>query len=226
MGGDAAEEAGNKAKNATNKANSGSVDLLANLVALSHEVERVAATFDKWGNTGIKVIKTAFKPLSGLIDEFKAKAETIKDSFGNMRKNIEKHLTKLSQFWRRTMKTFTFMLVRKAITAIIGEVRDAVNSLATWSNTFGTAFNTSMSEITANATYLAKSLVAVLEPIINAIVPILNMLVDALGRASRAIAEFFAAFTGQNYFMVAKKQVGNYAESLNKANKAQKNLTM
>ena len=202
------------------------IDLLASLVALSHELEHVASTFDRWGNAGITLLKKVFLPLNVAFKGFKEKVAGMATAMKNLRTSMQKHLDKMSAFWKRTMKTFTFMLVRKAITAILNETKNAVDSLARWSNQFGTAFNTSMSEITADASYLARNLVAMFEPIINAIVPILNTLVEALARAARALAEFFAAFTGQSYFMVAKKKVGNYAAELDKANKKQKQLTM
>ena len=215
-----------KAAKSTKTMKSGNMDLLASLVALSHEVERVAATFDKWGDAGISILKKVFLPLNIAFKGFHEKVAGMATAMKNLRTSMQKHLDKMSAFWKRTMKTFTFMLVRKAITAILNETKNAVDSLARWSNQFGTAFNTSMSEITANASYLARNLVAMFEPVINAIVPILNTLVEALARAARAVAEFFAAFTGQSYFMVAKKKVGNYAEELDKANKKQKQLTM
>lgn len=221
-----ASQSADKAANSSKKQKSANIDLLASLVALGHELQTVANTFDKWGDSGIKLLKVVFSPLKHEFEEFKSKIKGMSDGIKNLRANMQKHLTKMSAFWKRTMKTFTFMLVRKAITAILNETKTAVDSLAAWSNQFGTAFNSSMGEIVANASYLARSLVAMFEPIINAIIPILNMLVNALGRAARAIAEFFAAFTGQDYFMVAKKKVGGYTDSLNKANKAQKNLTM
>lgn len=222
----ALNEIGKKNQGVVANQKSSNIDLLASLVALSHELQTVAATFDRWGDSGIRLIKAVFSPLGLAFKDFKEKIKGISSAMKNLRTSMQKHLDKMSAFWKRAMKTFTFMLVRKAITAILNETKNAIDSLAAWSNTFGTAFNASMSEIMANASYLAKSLIAMFEPVINAIIPMLNMLVNALGRAARAIAEFFAAFTGQNYFMVAKKQVGNYTESLNKANKAQKNLTM
>ena len=222
----ALNEIGKKNQSVVADQKSRNIDLLASLVALGHELQTVASTFDKWGDAGIRLVKMVFSPLRHEFEEFKSRISGISNAMKNLRNTMQKHLDKMSAFWKRAMKTFTFMLVRKAITAILNETKNAIDSLAAWSNTFGTQFNSSMSEIVADATYLARSLIAIFEPIINAIVPILNTLVNALGRAARALAEFFAAFTGQNYFMVAKKQVGNYADSLNKANKAQKNLTM
>lgn len=227
--GDAANNAGDGVGNLADKQNkqkSANINLLASLVALSHELEHVASTFDRWGNAGITLLKNVFLPLNVAFRGFNEKVAGMATAMKNLRDNMQKHLDKMSAFWKRTMKTFTFMLVRKAITAILNETKNAVDSLAIWSNQFGTAFNTSMSEITANASYLARNLVAMFEPVINTIVPILNTLVEALARAARAVAEFFAAFTGQSYFMVAKKKVGNYAAELDKANKKQKQLTM
>ena len=221
-----ASQSADKAADSSKKQKSANIDLLASLVALGHELQNVASIFSKWGDSGVKLLKAVFSPLNLAFSDFKAKIKGISDSMKNLRANMQKHLTKMSAFWKRAMKTFTFMLVRKAITAILTETKTAIDSLAMWSNQFGTAFNGSMSEIVANASYLARNLIAMFEPIINFIVPILNTLVEALARAARAVAEFFAAFTGQDYFMVAKKKVGNYTDSLNKANKAQKNLTM
>ena len=151
----------------TKSQKSGNIDLLASLVALSHELQTVASTFDHWGDSGIKLLKAVFSPLGLAFKDFQAKIKGISDAMKNLRANMQKHLTKMSAFWKRAMKTFTFMLVRKAITAILSETKNAIDSLAMWSNQFGTAFNGSMSEIVANASYLARNLIAMFEPIIN-----------------------------------------------------------
>ena len=202
----------------------GNLNLLANLVALGHEIGNIANAFDKLANYGIKGLKLAFKPLDHVINEYKEKIKSIGDAFKGFTDRAKKELNKLSAFWKRSMKTFTFMLVRKAITAVITEVSDAVKSLALWSKQFGTIFNDSMSHITSNLSYIARSIVGAFEPIINAIVPAFNALSDAIARAAAKLGEFFAAMTGQGYYMAAKKQVTDYAESVDKANKAQKNL--
>ena len=122
------------------------------------------------------------------------------------------------------MKTFTFMLVRKAITAVLSEITAAVQSLAKLSKEFGTIFNDSMSHITSDFSYMARAIVGAFEPLINAITPILNMLADAFANLAAKVGEFFAALTGQGYYMKAKKQVVDYSDSVEKAQKAQKNL--
>lgn len=200
------------------------ISILANLVALGHEIGNIANAFDKLANYGIKGLRLAFKPLDMVIKEYKEKIEGIGEAFRHMADAGKKHLQKLSAFWKRSMKTFTFMLVRKAITAVLTEVGDAVKSLALWSKQFGTFFNDSMSHITSNLSYMARAIVGAFEPLINFIVPAFNALADAIARVAARLGEFFAAMTGQGYYMVAKKQVTDYAESVDKANKAQKNL--
>ena len=79
-------------------------------------------------------------------------------------------MKKVSDFWKRTMKTFTFMIVRKAITAIITEVGNAIQSLAMYSNAMGTAFNTDLSNMVADFQYLGRSIVSVFAPLLNFIV--------------------------------------------------------
>lgn len=202
----------------------GNLNLLANLIALGHEIGNIANAFDRLANFGIKGLKLAFKPLEEVVEHFKSRIDSIKDTFKGFVDSAKKQLDKLSTFWKRSMKTFTFMLVRKAITAVITEMSDAIKSLALWSKQFGTIFNDSMSQITSNFSYIARSIVGAFEPIINYLVPAFNALADAIARAAGKLGEFFAAMTGQGYYMAAKKQVTDYAESVDKANKAQKNL--
>lgn len=229
--GEAAREAGKetqtfgeKVKRSTESGKKGSIELLANLVALGHEIGNIANTFNKIGDFGIKGMKLAFKPLLAVVDEYKEKINGISDAFKNFYSAAKKHLEKLSAFWKRSMKTFTFMLVRKAITAVLTEINDATESLALWSKQFGTVFNDSMSQITSNLSYMARSIVGAFEPLINFVVPAFNTFADAVANAMAKVGEFFAALTGQDYYMKAVRQVTDYGDSVEKANKAQKNL--
>ena len=135
-------------------------------------------------------------------------------------------MAKISQFWKRTMKTFTFMLVRKAITAIIKEVGNAVQSLAMYSNAMGTAFNTDLSNMVADFQYLGRSIVSVFAPLLNYIAPIIDAIVAKIATLLSYIGMLIAALGGKATFTKAKKNVDNYAESLGGASKAAKNLTM
>ena len=222
--GNRGEEAGRRGVNAAQRVQRSNIDLLASLVSLGHEIEHIAHTLDHFGDLGIKGLKFAFKPLDNAIKEYKEKIEGIGNAFKAMADKARRHIDRISAFWKRAMKTFTFMLVRKAITAIITEMSDAIKSLAVWSKQFGTIFNDSISQITSNFSYIARSIVGAFEPIINFVVPAFNALADAIANVMAKLGEFFAAMTGQGYYMAAKKQVVDYAEEVEKARKAQKNL--
>ena len=124
------------------------------------------------------------------------------------------------------MKTFTFMLVRKAITAIISEVNNAIQSMAKFSNQMGTQFNKSISLLVADFQYLGRSIVSVFAPLLNYIIPIIDAIIDKIATLISYIGMLFAALTGASSFTKAKKNVNNYAAALDNASKSAKNLTM
>lgn len=204
----------------------GSVSVLANLMALSHELEEISGKFEKLANIGKGALKLMVKPLQLAAEEYVEKFEGIKKSFDGFKSHIQKNLTKLSAFWKRTMKTFTFMLVRKAITAIIKEVNNAIQSMAKFSDAMGTQFNNSISTLVADFQYLGRSIVSVFAPLINFIAPIIDAIVDKIALLLSYIGMLMAALTGASSFTKAKKNVGNYAQSLDEASKSAKNLTM
>lgn len=200
--------------------------VLTNLMELGEGLEKVSRQFDILAEKHIKVFKLLTTPLKMVADEYKEKFEGMAEKVAEFKKNMQAHLTKLSQFWKRTMKTFTFMLVRKAITAIIKEVGNAIQSLAMYSNAMGTAFNTDISNMVADFQYLGRSIVSVFAPLLNTIAPIIDAITDRIATLLSYIGMLIAALGGNSTFTKAKKNVTNYAESLDSASKSAKNLTM
>lgn len=198
----------------------GTLKNLAGFVTLEHELTKIADILNKVGDTGVRVSKMMLVPLKAVVNEYKEKLEKVTSFFADFRRKAQANLKKLSDFWKRTMKTFTFMLVRKAITAILGNIDEATQSLAAFSKEMGTSFNENMSNAIADLKWVAKAIVGAFEPVINYVVPILNKLSAALVRVITLIGEFFAALTGQGYYMVAKKKVEDYTKSVKKAQKA------
>lgn len=201
-------------------------DVLSNLVALGHELKHVSEGFEKLANIGIKTLKIAFTPLNHVVQEYKEKFDDLRDSINGFVSNIKTNLKKMSDFWKRSMRTFTFMVIRTAITAIIKEVGNAVQSLAMYSNAMGTAFNTDLSNMVADFQYLGRSIVSVFAPLLNFITPIIDAITDRIATLISYIGMLFAALGGKATFTKAKKNVTNYAESLDSASKSAKNLTM
>ena len=201
-------------------------DVIENLIALGEALEKVSQKFGALGDKGIKLFKTMVTPLKWAANEYVEKFENMKASLDGFVKRFQKGMDKISQFWKRTMKTFTFMIVRKVFTAIIKEVGNAVQSLAMWSNAMGTAFNNDISLMVADFQYLGRSIISVFAPLLNTIAPIIDAIVDKIATLISYIGMLFAALGGGTSFTKAKKNVTNYAESLDSASKSAKNLTM
>lgn len=214
---------GNKSAESLEKMKSSAVTLGAALLATGKMVDSLGRKMGQLGNYGMKGLKVLYTPLKNITNEYREKLSKITGFFKNFRGRIQKQLEKLSQFWKRTMKTFTFMLVRKAITAIIDNVKEAIDELALFEKHLGTLsqgkFNNSLSEIIADFRYIGRAVVAAFEPLINFVVPAINAVANALANVLALVGEFFAAFTGQNYFVKAKKTVVDYGDSIDSNNK-------
>ena len=203
-----------------------SIDGIARIVALSHSLKEVSEIFGKLSNKATTLFKVMLTPLKLASSEYIEKFKSMADAVGNFQNKFKAQMKKVSDFWKKTMRTFTFMIVRKAFTAVLKEIGTAVQSLALYSNMMGTAFNTDLSNMVADFQYLGRSIVSVFAPLLNIIAPIIDAIVAKIATLLSYIGMLIAALGGSSSFTKAKKNVGNYAESLDKASKSAKNLTM
>ena len=208
------------------KGKHGYSDVLSNIVELGEGFETLSKRLDGVAEKGVKLYSTLMAPLKHVAEEYKEKFEHMGESVSNFVKETQAKLTKLAAFWKRIMRTFTFMVVRKAITAIIKEVGNAIQSLAMFSNAMGTQFNPAISNLVADFQYLGRSIVSVFAPLVEIIAPIIDAIVAKIATLLTYIGMLFSLIGGKTTFTKAKKNVGNYAESLDKASKSAKNLTM
>ena len=152
-------------------------------------------------------------------------------SSGEATKAVKKNDTFFAQL-SRSIKNITFYrLVRGAIKSIMNAAIQASQAMAIWSQQFDTgatgamaSYNDNVSSIAANMLFMRNAIMAAAEPIISALTPAFNMLADAIARAFNWLAQFFSALTGRSFYAKAIKNNVNYANSLNKGNKAQKNF--
>ena len=218
----------------------GSVEWMASVVAVQHELEKASALFSRWGDiaknafikalTPLKLFKHEFEEIKTLVERIGSGmamiSKPITKVFRGIQKNIQTTLAKLQKAWAKVMRTFTFMMIRKAITAIIGNIAEATKSLAAFSKDIGTSFNNTMSYLTSDFRYIGASLVAAFEPLLNAIMPSLDSFADALVNVINKVNMFFAVITGAKSYTIAKKKIVDYTEATKDANKAVKQLTM
>lgn len=149
------------------------------------------------------------------------------DATGAVKKN-DTFFAQLS----RSIKNITFYrLVRGAIKSIMNAAIQATNAMAIWSQQFDkgatgslASFNDNVSSIASNMLYMRNAIMAAAEPIIALLTPAFNLLASAIANAFNVLSQFLSALTGRSFYNKAIKNNVNYANSLNKSNKAQKNF--
>lgn len=172
----------------------------------------IKGAFSKVATIGSGIV-SACKKSAGALRWLKSQIPKLGTAFSGLGKKIGS-VTRL----------FTFMVLRRAITALLNTMKQGFDTLAQYSAAKGTEFNRSISMMQSSLKTLGNSLVVAFEPIINVVAPILTAFIDKLTAATNAIGQFFAALTGKSTFTHAKKVVGNYAASLDKATASTKKL--
>ena len=172
----------------------------------------VKGAFAKLGSIGSGIV-AACKKAAGALRGLKSQIPKLGAAFGGLGKKIGS-VTRL----------FTFMVLRRAITALLNTMKQGFDTLAQYSAAKGTEFNKNISAMQSGLKQLGNSIIAAFEPLINAVTPIVNAFISKLIEATNAIGQFFAALTGKSTFTHAKKVVGNYAASLDKATASTKKL--
>ena len=216
---------------------------LAQIIAIQHELEKASALFSRFGDiaknaflkalTPLKLFKHEFEEIKGLVtivsrigSAFAMISKPITKVFDNIRKKAEQSFEKIRKAWAKVVRTFTFMLLRKAITHIISTINDAITSLASFSKSIGTDFNMSMSILTSDLRYIGASLTAAFAPILNAIIPTFDSLTDAIVGVINKVNMFLAVLTHAKSYTIAKKKLVDYTDAMEDANKKAKQLTM
>ena len=172
----------------------------------------IKGAFSKVATIGSGIV-SACKKAAGALRGLKSQIPKLGTAFSGLGKKIGS-VTRL----------FTFMVLRRAITALLNTMKQGFDTLAQYSAAKGTEFNKNISSMQSGLKQLGNSIVAAFEPLINAVTPIINAFISKLTEATNAIGQFFAALTGKSTFTHAKKVVGNYAASLDKATASTKKL--
>lgn len=172
----------------------------------------VKGAFSKVATIGSGIV-SACKKAAGALRGLKSQIPKLGAAVGGLGKKIGS-VTRL----------FTFMVLRRAITALLNTMKQGFDTLTQYSAAKGTEFNKNISSMQSGLKQLGNSIVAAFEPLINAVTPIINAFISKLTEATNAIGQFFATLTGKSTFTHAKKVVGNYAASLDKATASTKKL--
>lgn len=182
--------------------------------------EKVGTIKEKFGETvtafgGIKAkvgavvskIGGAVKKVFGkAVDAVKTKVKDITSGFSKMGKAVTKILSR--------------MIIWRSINAMIMGTTEGMNNMVQASS----KANAAMSQLQSGFTYVKNSIAAMLLPALQSILPVINKIVQAVAGLFNMLGALFAKFRGDSTFTKAVYVQQDYAKSLNKSNKAAKDL--
>lgn len=182
--------------------------------------EKVGTIKEKFGETvtafgGIKAkvgavvskIGGAVKKVFGkAVDAVKTKVKDITSGFSKMGKAVTKILSR--------------MIIWRSINALIMGTTEGMNNMVQASS----KANAAMSQLQSGFTYVKNSIAAMLLPALQSILPVINKIIQAVAGLFNMLGVLFAKFRGDSTFTKAVYVQQDYAKSLNKSNKAAKDL--
>ena len=182
--------------------------------------EKVGTIKEKFGETvtafgGIKAkvgavvskIGGAVKKVFGkAVDAVKTKVKDITSGFSKMGKAVTKILSR--------------MIIWRSINVLIMGTTEGMNNMVQASS----KANAAMSQLQSGFTYVKNSIAAMLLPALQSILPVINKIIQAVAGLFNMLGALFAKFRGDSTFTKAVYVQQDYAKSLNKSNKAAKDL--
>ena len=200
------------------------VDLLEEEVALKKRLKELEAAGVTAGYqehdaiTGrLSDIKEEVNAYSG---GFKKASDSGKKFFDTVAKGSKKSSGLLGTIGSRlkgiALSLLIFNWITKAFNAMVSSMKEGFKNLAQYSSDY----NAAMSALKSQSAQLKNGLAAAFEPIATTIIPYITQLVAWLNTATDTFARFLAALQGKQTYTKAKKQVIDYAKSLNTAKSA------
>lgn len=160
---------------------------------------KVGAVVSKIGGAVKKVFGKA-------VDAVKTKVKDITSGFSKMGKAVTKILSR--------------MIIWRSINALIMGTTEGMNNMVQASS----KANAAMSQLQSGFTYVKNSVAAMLLPALQSILPVINKIIQAVAGLFNMLGALFAKFRGDSTFTKAVYVQQDYAKSLNKSNKAAKDL--
>lgn len=160
---------------------------------------KVGAVVSKIGGA----VKKAF---GKAVDAVKTKVKDITSGFSKMGKAVTKILSR--------------MIIWRSINVLIMGTTEGMNNMVQASS----KANAAMSQLQSGFTYVKNSIAAMLLPALQSILPVINKIIQAVAGLFNMLGALFAKFRGDSTFTKAVYVQQDYAKSLNKSNKAAKDL--
>ena len=164
----------------------------------------------------------ALKAVSGIEDGFEETKEAGNRFFKTIQDGTKKSDSLFSTMGSRlkgiALSLLVFNWITKGFNAMVSAMKEGFHNLAQYSKDY----NQSMSELKSQTEQLKNGLAAAAEPIANILIPYLTRLVEWLNVAVDTVGQFLAVMQGKSTYTRAKKQVLDYAKSLDTASKSAK----
>lgn len=192
--------------------------------------EEARQSEEQLDNTSESLIET----LNNLNDTLSKVSEGLEGVSKNARKterevkavgnSAKQSTSKLSQFFAAMKRIAMYRAMRAAIKAITNAFREGISNLYQFSVLIDGTFKDSMDSLATSALYLKNSLGAMVAPIVNALAPVIDMLVDKFVDLLNVFNQFIARITGASTWTKALKYPKQYAENMERAGGAAKEL--
>lgn len=204
-----------------------------NLVNLAKEQERIQQRIAELKKAGVTAGYKEYDELKVRLAEIN---KIIKDNTESMKKLPKVGKKSMNALGASTKKTgsllstlgsrfkgialslLIFNWITKGFNAMISGIKTGFQHLAKYSS----EYNRNMSEMKGGMEQLQNGLAAAFEPVANFIIPVLNSLIAKLNEGAEQVSRFLAIISGKSSYTRAKKQVTDYAKSLESASNAAK----
>lgn len=167
-------------------------------------------------------IRSVEKETNILTKGFEKASGSAKKCFGVIDKHSKKSSGMLGKmagkFKGLALSLMIFSQISKAFNAMVSAMGEGFQNLVQYSTDYNSAVSAMKSELAT----LKNSMAAAFEPIVTAVIPYITQLIGWLNKAVDTIGQFFAAISGKSTYTRAKKQVIDYAKSVDKATQAAK----
>ena len=194
-------------------------DVAAETKTLQAETKKLSSSF-----SGLSAQASKFSGLK-LASAFGGIAKTGTSKALNSFKNSFAGINKQLNYFGAAIKN---VLVYSALSRMLGAITKAVKTgtenLYQYSKIIDGKFAASMDRLAASFQYFQNSIGAAIAPIINAFAPAIDLAVDKVVELLNAFNQMIAKLTGASSWTKAVKVPKEYAESADKASKANKNL--
>lgn len=141
-----------------------------------------------------------------------------------MEKAVSNAKSRLAGFLAALKRIAVYRAIRSVLKAISQAFREGIMNMYQYSVLMDGTFKKSMDSLATSALYLKNSLGAMVAPLLNALAPAIDVLVDKFVDLLNIINQFIARITGASSWTKALKYPKEYAENLDRAGGAAKEL--